>query len=328
MTTLAARSSLVRLPLRLVRFVVDLMVGTLLCLSPLTAVLALGWLSRRMAARIGAGLGQSVEHPGWLLGARGGGWIVRLLGGLAANIRTGLRTAAGLAALTLPFTLLWAGAWWAGWENSFNKGYEQAAVGPAVWFIGAAMAGPVLAHLPLALAHASAEGRFGAFFEFRRIRSVFSAAGWRVVWLAVMSVVLSLPFFGMRALPVFVEGLVPGFAEMTPDAQAQVAQGFEFAGAALAFALVLFLRDRASGVYLRAVPRAAHGRQAAAWDNHAAQDVTPRGQAPSRFMAAVWLVLASAIWLALPVLIVMGQFMNYELILWLTHPVFLLPWAG
>lgn len=328
MTALASPAAVARLPVRLLRAVFNLAVGSLLCLSPLTSLLALGWLTRRMAARVGARFGQPADHPGWILGPRGKGWIVRLLGGLAANIRAAVVSAAGLAALTLPFTMLWLGAWWAGWENSFNKGYEQSAVGPATWFVGALIALPILAHLPMALAHASAEGRFGAFFEYRRIRSVFRAAGWRVAWLALVSVVLCVPFLGVRALPVFIEGIVPGFAEMTPAEQLQVARLFDFSGAVLAFVIVLFLRDCASSIYGRAAPRAARGRAKAVWKDHAALGTVCTGREPSRPIAALWLVLSCVVWLGLPILIVMSQFMNYTPVLWLTHPVFLLPWVG
>lgn len=328
MTALASPAAVTRLPVRLFRAMFNLVVGALFCMSPLTALLVLGWLSRRIAARVDVRLGRAVSSPGWVLGPRGKGWIVRLLGGLAANIRAGVMSAAGLAALTLPFTMLWLGAWWAGWENSFNKGYEQSAVGPVTWILGALIALPVLAHLPLALAHASAEGRFGAFFEYRRIRSVFRAAGWRVAWLALVSVVLCVPFLGVRALPVFIEGIVTGFADMTAAEQLQVAQLFDAAGAALTFVIVLFLRDRASSIYALALSRAARGRAQAVWKDHAALGAAKTGREPSRPMAALWLVLACVIWSGLPVLIVMGQFMNYAPVLWLSHPVFLLPWIG
>ena len=296
MTTLAAQSTLVRMRMRLLGWLRDLDIGTLLCLSPLTALLVLGWQTRSMAARIQTQLGQPSPSPGWLIGQRGSGWVVRLFGGVAANIRTGIVAATGLALITLPFTGLWLGAWWAGWENSFNKGYEQASIGPLTWFLGAFIALPILAHLPLALAHASAEGRLGAFLEWRRIRSIFAAAGWRVVWLALLSVALSVPFFGLRALPVFVEGIVPAFADMTTEEQLQVAQGFDLAGAALAFVLILFLRNRAAAVYSLAAPRAARGRSASHWDGHWIKEIAPRGRESSRLTAALWLLLACVIW--------------------------------
>ena len=257
MTIAVERPAAILFPMRLLRLVRDVIVGTLLCMSPLTALLALGWLTRAMGTTIRRHWGETQDRPGWLLGLRGIGGMARLFGGLAANIRVGVISAAGLAVMSLPFTVLWFGAWWAGWENSFNKGYEQAAVGPSVWLLGTVLALPLLAHLPIALAHAAHEQRFGAFFEWRRIRSVVASAGWRVAWLALLSVALAIPFFGLRATPVFIEGIVPGFADMTLDRQMQVAGSFESIGAACAFVSLLFLRHQAAGIYALAAPRAA-----------------------------------------------------------------------
>jgi len=328
MSTSDTHPSVVRLPARMIGLSRDLIIGTLLCVLPLTAILVLGWQNRRMNATIRSRWGNPVDQPGWLFGPRDTGRIVGLLGGLAANIRHGLISLAGLAVLSLPFTVLWLGAWWAGWENSFNKGYEQAAVGPSVWFLGTFIALPLLAHLPFALAHAAFEARFGAFLEFRRIRSIASCAGWRTAWLALMSVTLSIPFMGMRAIPVFIEDFVPGFAEMPQEGQMQVALWLDLFSAALAFVLVLFLRHRAAAIYAVAAPRAAAGRFAHLWAGHTAQGVPPVGRTPSKLEAAIWLIVSCVIWFGLPVLIVVGQFMNYDPLLWLTHPVFLLPWAG
>ncbi len=328
MSVAAARGGVLRLPGRLVRLASDLVVGTVLCLNPVTSIIALGWLTRLMRATVAGRWGDEPARPGWILGARGGGWVGRALGGLAENIRAGVVTALGLLVLTAPFTAAWLGAWWAGWENSFNKGYEQAAVGPIVWLIASIGAAYVLVHLPFALAHAAYERRFGAFFELRRLRSVAAAAGWRAAWLSLLSVAAAVPLFGMQALPVFVEGIVPGFADMTAEEQAQVGSAFGLAAAALSFTVLLFLRHRAAAIYARAVPRAATGRHAALWAGHPGAAQGASGAGPSRIGAMVWLGLAMALWAALPILIVAGQFMNYDPLLWITHPLYLLPWPG
>ena len=326
--TIAYASQPNRWPSRLVGLLRDLIFGTLICLSPLTAIFALGWQTRRMNATIRSRWDVPVDKPGWFLGPCNAGRTARISGGLSANIRNGLISFTGLAMLSLPFTVLWLGAWWAGWENSFNKAYEQAIVGPLVWFLGAFIALPILVHLPLALAHAAFEGRLGAFFEFRRIRSIAASAGWRIAWLALISVFLSIPFLGMRAIPVFIEDIVSGFDGMTLEAQLQIAPWLDLFGAALAFALTAFLRHRAAAIYAFAAPRAAAGRFTHLWVGHAAQNASPTGRTPTKLAAAIWLVSACLIWLGLPILIVVGQFINYDLLLWLTHPVFLLPWAG
>jgi hypothetical protein len=286
---------------RVIRLARDLVVGGLLCLHPVTAIIALGWLSRRM----GAILAQS-GSPNWLIGPQGAGPVARVFGGLAANIRDGMRTLAGLALLTLPFTALWLGAWWAGWENSFNKGYEQAAVGPTVWVGATIPALLILAHLPFALAHAAREARLGAFTEWRAIRQMRAAAGWRGPWLALVSVVLALPFLGAQALPAFVEQIVPGFARMSPDDQQSVAGIIALLSAAYSFASLYILRGMAARIAARPTTRAR----------------------ASRWRTPLWLLLSCIIWFGLVAQIVIAQFMNYDPVKWLNHPLYLLPWAG
>jgi hypothetical protein len=285
------------LPWRLIRLARDLAVGGLLCLHPITAIIALGWLARRMAAIMGAG-----ATPGWLLGPSGAGRITRALGGLGANIRDGMRTLAGLALLTLPFTVLWLGAWWAGWENSFNKGYEQAAISPLVWFGATAYALLILAHLPFALAHAARQARLGAFAEWRTIRRMRAAAGWRGPMLALVSVTLSLPFLGAQALPAFIEDIVAGFAQMTTENQQSIAGTIHLLTALYSFASLYTLRSMAARIAMRAPG--------------------------SHWLSPLWLVLSCAIWFGLVAQIVIAQFMNYDPWKWLIHPFYLLPWVG
>jgi hypothetical protein len=45
-------------------------------------------------------------------------------------------------------------------------------------------------------------------------------------------------------------------------------------------------------------------------------------------MAGVWTFASLLVWFGLIAQIVVAQFMNYDPWLWLTHPVFLLPWPG
>ncbi|MEM9975882.1 MAG: hypothetical protein AAF771_17030, partial [Pseudomonadota bacterium] len=260
MSVVTARIGALQLPGRLLRLARDVLVGTVLCLNPVTSIIALGWLTRMMRATVAGRWGENPSRPGWIFGEPGRGRAARALGGLAENIRAGAVTALGLLILTAPFTVAWLGAWWAGWENSFNKGYEQASVGPLVWMIATAGAAYVLAYLPFAVAHAAYEGRLSAFFELRRLRSVAAGAGWRAAWLALLSIAAAVPLAGMHALPVFVEGIVPEFPDMTAAEQTQVGNAFGFITAAFAFTALLFLRHRAAVIYARAVPRAAAGR--------------------------------------------------------------------
>ncbi len=304
--TTAARSTPRRGVLALAGPLRSLVLGTLLCLSPLTSLLVLGWLSRRMRRTIAGG-----AAPGWIMGEPGAGRSARLLGGLAENIRIGLCTALGLALWTLPFSLLWLGSWWAGWDNSFNKGYEQAAIGPTVWLAGAALAAISLTFLPFAMAHAAATRPLAGYADLAPIFRVAVAAGWRTPWLAAVSGLLSLPVLAARALPAFIDQAVPGFSEMPAGAQAEIAANLALAAAAASFVALVILRDQAARTWRRATARLA----------------TPR-PAFARTRGAVCIALAIALQGALIFQILTGQFANYSPALWLTHPVYLLPWPG
>ncbi len=285
----------------------DLIVGTLLCLSPITSILALGWIIRRMHLSIRRRNGDAGAVPGWILGERGSGWLGRLIGGLAANIRVGLSGALSLGLVSLLFTLPWLLAWWAGWDNSFNKGYEQAWAGPALFFTGIGAYLFVMLHLPMALAHQAATGRWLALFEWRELRRVVARTGWRHALFAATSVVFALPLFAARGLPVFVEGIIPGFADFTPEQVANVAGIANLVVGAYIFATLWWLRTWSARIY---------------------SDASARKKRPNLILRCLRNATITAIWSGLVVLIVVAQFLHHSWWAWLTHPAFLLPWYG
>jgi Protein of unknown function (DUF4013) len=312
---------------RLGRLILDAAIGTLLCTGPVTAVLALGWLTRRQGALARTRFGLPEETPGWLLGPREKGRIARALGGLAANIRTGLLALAALLAWTLPFTLLWLGAWWAGWENSFNKGYEQAFVGPATFLTGALLAALILPALPFALAHLAAEDRLSAAFELRRLRSLIAQGTWRVPALMALTTLAALPFAAARGLITTATDWAPWIEDLNPDALAALQGQITLAFAATAFLATWTLRSLSARAYATAAPRAA-GLKPGLWDGaHAAEAAVP-ARPRSRVLTALWYGAAMALTLPLSFLILAGQFLDHAWWRWLFHPALTLPWAG
>jgi hypothetical protein len=302
-------------------------VGTLLCTGPITAVVALGWLTRRQGHLARGRFGLPEEAPGWLLGPRERGGFVRALGGLAANIRSGLMALTALLAWTLPFTLLWLGSWWAGWENSFNKGYEQAFVGPAVFMTGVLLAAIILPALPFVLAHLATEDRLAAAFELRRLRSVLAEAGWRVPALMLVATIAAIPFAAARGLITTATDWAPLVQDLGPDEAAALRGQIALALAALAFLSVWVLRSLAARAYAATAPRAA-GLRPGLWDGSQASEAAVPAQSRSRVITAVWYGAAMAMTLALSFLILAGQFLDHAWWRWLFHPVLTLPWAG
>jgi hypothetical protein len=317
---------------RLFHLILNGGIGTLLCTGPVTALVALGWLTRRSGHLARSRFGAVEDPPGWLFGPREAqgretGRLTRTLGGLAANIRAGLMALTALLAWTLPFTLLWLGAWWAGWENSFNKGYEQAFVGPSVFLFGALLAALILPALPLVLAHMAAEDRLSAAFELRRLRSLLAQAGWRIPALSVLTAVFAIPFAGARGLITTATDWAPWIADLPPDALAELQGRIALALAALAFTIVWILRALASRIYATAAARAA-GLRPGLWDGTEAAEGAVPARPRSRILTALWYALAGAATLGLAFLILAGQFLDHAWWRWLFHPALTLPWAG
>ncbi|MEM6487187.1 MAG: hypothetical protein AAF677_02770 [Pseudomonadota bacterium] len=296
-------------------------VAILLALHPLGAILVLGWLMRLMQAETAearACLAQGSRPrraalPGWLAAGRveATGRLGRLFGGLWLNVGHGLAALVTLAAGTLPFTLLWLLAWWGGWENSFNKGYEQSWIGPTVALVGVAIALPLLARLPMALAHQAAEGRMSAFFARRPVARLMRAAGWRYVALAALSALAALPLFALQGLPVFVEGWRPGFAERSPQEVQRFIDGYRLVATAYLVLATIALRRMAARLYARA---------------SLALETGPGDRGRAGPSALLRLVLVWTCWLAVVAQVFVAQFLNHQWAVWLLPPLAGLPW--
>ena len=223
-----------------------LILGTFFCVWAPTSLIVLGWLMRRMRHVALTRAGLSSERPSWIMG-RSHRWYARLLGGFAANMREGIMAAFSLALATAPFTVIWLLSWWAGWENSFSKGYEQAFVGPMLGLAGVAVFCVLMIWIPMALADQAVENRALALFEWRMVRSAVRHSGWGYVFLAVVTVVMSLPLFAGRGLVTFASGIIPGFDEMSPAEALEIMGRIDLALAAYVFLGLVILRGWAHG---------------------------------------------------------------------------------
>jgi hypothetical protein len=312
---------------RLGTWLANALIGTLLTTLPVLSLLSLGWLTRRMGHTTRSRFGAAEEVPGWLLGPREAGRIARALGGLGANIRAGAITLAALFAWTLPFTLLWLGAWWAGWENSFNKGYEQAFVGPSVYLFGTLISALLLPVIPLMLAHLATEDRLSAAFELRRLRSLIAQSGWRVPALGALTLVLGIPFVAVRGVITLAGEFFPSLEAMTPDEIANLRGQIALAIAAWAFLSLWLIRALAARIYARAAPRAA-GLKPGLWDGTEAAEAAEPAQPASRLMAGLWYLLAMGFAFGLGTQILIAQFLDHAWWRWVFHPALTLPWPG
>jgi len=303
----------------LVRF----FVGVIFCLTPFTAVFVLGWIIRLMQREEAvtrerlegvANASRRARLPRWIMSeaptsSKGLG---RWFGSLVDNLRFALAALVTIAAGTLPFTLLWLFSWWGGWENSFNKGYEQAWVGPTVGLIGVAVSLPLLARLPMALAHPAAEGRMGAFFAWRHVRRLIRAAGWRYIVFSFLFVTAAMPLFIAKSAPVFVEQWSPGFLDRNAEAVQDFAGGYRFLVAFYLLFMLLLLRRAAARLHARA-----------------ALAIAQHEEKRARFFSlgtVLQALLLWVIWFGIVAQIYVGQFFSHQWVSWLNHPLVGLPW--
>jgi hypothetical protein len=330
---------------------VGLAVAIVLSLNPLGAVLVLGWLMRLMRRETAIAAirelrrvsraearGLLASRPdlralapwtGWLRASepkssRAGRW----LGGLGETMKLGAVSTLALALATLPFTALLLLSWWAGWENSFNKGYEQAWAGPALALVGIVAALFVLQHLPMATAHLAAERRVSALFDLPTGRALIRAQRWRNLWLAALTVIAALPVAGAQILPTFIEIWQPGFADMPPEAIGAVAARWHVVPTVYLVLALLVLRRAQARCYARAALRL--GSPRASFVQHIAGEFGPGGvtqAAPGsgRFGGFIAGLLLTAVWAALIAQLYVAQFANHAWWNWLNHPLIGLP---
>jgi len=288
--------------------------AVLLCLTPVTAVLVLGWLSRKMAHDVGQRL--DGKRPGsWPNFVKrddviGPAQRPRRIGALIANLKAGLKTWIAVLSITLPFSLVWFAGWFAGWENSFSKGYELSGVWPLVSLAAIALSLPVLTLLPMAIAHQAVIGSVTAIFEFRRIAALAVAAGWTYIALSLLIGIGSIGVLGARGLPVFAEEFSARVAAGSVSAIGEFAQQYKLVMTAFLVAGLLVMRNVMARVYAGAQRRQAGGRPF------------------SIIKAGVIFSIVGLIWAGIVFLIYVAQFLNYAWWSWVNQPFTMLPWIG
>jgi hypothetical protein len=163
--------------------------------------------------------GSSIPHrfPEWFTDTSPSvsGWR-RWMGGLTQNIRTGCAGLFNVWIFTLPGALLWTVAWYAGWQNSFNKGYEQAAIGPLTFILGILLFVGAMFYVPIAQARQASTGNWRAFYDFGLI--------WRLIrrrWFAHLILAIA---FVLASLPINILKTAPAFLGMADDIVAMSAR--------------------------------------------------------------------------------------------------------
>lgn len=294
--------------------------------------------------------------PSWFAGTSAGmpaisgrwrGGVRRAFGGLVENARLGVGLLLNTWVLTLPPGLLWAVAWFAGWQNSFNKGYEHAWLGPTVFVVGMLWFAAAMALVPLAQARQASTGDWRRFYDFRLL--------WRLIrrqWLA--SVMLALVWAGACGLVLAVKlapqlaQYVPGLLELPAPEQWRVSRNFYFAAALVLFPAYVLTRLLAARLYAQALRRAYQSGailedDLGEWEWQALRRLellTPSTMPERRWWLrlAAWLatrtgqITAAAavflVWFALAFLVVVSEFLarTEHSRGWWNQPIIQLPW--
>ncbi len=352
------------------------LLGTLFTQSLFGSVIVAGWTWRLMARisvrrwtrAAGADvalltedevLSQTAAWPRWIVGGasrdqgRGDALVRRLvlkmLGSLGTNVVLGTKALVATAVLTLPSGVLWAAAWWGGWNNSFNKGYEQASVGPLTGLLGVLAFIVAMMLLPYAQARLAVSGELARGFDVRLIARLVYSGPLRFGLVASVFVLASLPVAIGLALP-FSFGSNPEWLDLSRAEVIERLNGYYLLLGFLTFPLYVLAHAVAarcySGALLRGVKTGSVTldqlsdveREVLGALGHLETVGIRHGQStgsrrwwrrlvaiPAGTLAiAIW----AAIWFGLVAQVFVGQFFNYRgLRGWVNQPVVQAPWV-
>lgn len=297
-------------------------IGAAMTLTPVTALIAMGWVQRKIACAI---VRRWNADPG-----PAPQWFAKdeaRLGGLVANAIAGVAVAAPLILCLAPVWTAWIVAWSFGWENSFSKGYEQAWIGPALGLSGVVFFAFAMTVLPLAEARFAVTRRWRAFLDVPMIWAIARANPFWTFALALFFLICGLMVAGLKALPLGIGNTLE---------TAQQAAGF-LVVYPLFCALVLFplyaaTRFAAARLYAHAIRYPSSEWMLArmtAQERHAVVREPVRrawATAPIRLVWSVTLVAGTlASWAAFAFMLYTAQFLAHDWAAWINHPLIQIP---
>lgn len=301
----------------------------------LGSILLLGYLYQTMRVEAVSVLSGRARGPvNWLAAAEPGQrGMRRWTDSLTGHVRTGIQATFGLALLALPPGALMAFSWYAGWNNSFNKGYEFAAVGPLAGIAGVILATITLAWLPIAQARNAATGDWRCLVAWRTNLTLMRATIVRALPLAVAGTIFALLLLFTRGFLAFAPQ-IPPLANVMDHPGVFLTRWFFFLGIPLT-AMLFLLKTRAARLYARALQTCY--QRALLNDNDllpiertwlALQPQTRLLHPLSRWTWLALLPLCITWWPVIALLYVQQFVNNVGTWGWIDHPLLWLPWLG
>ena len=177
-------------------------------------------------------------------------------GSLWENAVIGVQGIANVWVLTLLPALLWEFGWYSGWDNSFNKGYEQYYVGIALSWTGVVLFLLVMLYLPMAQARQAVTGEWRSFYKFRTVWQLVRRRRLANLLLALCFSLLSVPVTLFKTLPYGFAGMNPNINSMPASELLKLLDSYFFWTSIAGFAVFVTLRIVAARIYAGAVVEA------------------------------------------------------------------------
>jgi hypothetical protein len=150
---------------------------------------------------------------------------------------------------TLPAWVLMLFGWYDGWNNSFNKGYEQFLVGPAVSWLGIMLFIAAMLYVPMAQARQAVTGNWRSFYQFRLVWSLVRRRWLASFGLALLYVLGSIPIMVLSTVVMFLPNINSKWGDLTPAQTIQVLNSYYFWWALFVFPAFVLLRLVAARIY-------------------------------------------------------------------------------
>ncbi|MFM1919977.1 MAG: hypothetical protein RLZZ303_1611, partial [Candidatus Hydrogenedentota bacterium] len=263
-----------------------------------------------------------------------------LLGSAWSNLITGLRVLVATYIVTLPGVALMAFSWRYGWDNSFNKGYEQAYLGPTLGISGLFLLILAMLYVPLAQAQLSIGERLSTFFRWRVIWAGIRSQPHRMLWLAAVYFIASFPINVFLAAVLFRFNEAERIADLTDEEFLRLLRQYFWLVGLVGFPLFVWTRVVAARTYARCVESALRGGRIPAERLAGiaplerfsrALSPSPQGgvvvKAIRRGSLVPVLALSLVLWFGFVAQIYVRQFLNYvPLYGWMNQPLVHAPW--
>jgi hypothetical protein len=132
--------------------------------------------------------------------------------GLSGNIPR--EQVEGLVSLTLDELPAWRcrgvqhfrAHWYDGWNNSFNKGYEQFSVGPATSWFGIFIFAVAMVYVPMAQARQAITGEWRSFYQWGLVWRLVRLRWLQSLGIAAVYALVSFPILILRAGAPYIQG--------------------------------------------------------------------------------------------------------------------------